>query len=591
MFNLLVHGHVRWWETPPFSMELSRFKEYSGEHAKGILATDPASLAELADVPTLLMYEVGVSGASSAVVRLGRLANVALAGSELTFEFVPQSERCYLRRDDILRLRQELNIDRFEPSRTHWAIKDGDLPPELLELATAAPPLRTVEVVATELRRAMHLLDRSRSKVLLREMALLPTEGFEKAWAMFPWLAHEMTRPEHHVLLRTAAKTPAARSAVEKILTIHVRGDHQAEPSWTFALVAFLDRYGSPTEGLVLQRELNHCRTVLAGYAARQLTVGDDMVQTIAGLLILCASSRLVQTSLRQEVTIVLRRLLDLRGSDIAWSMWSQDGQYHDDMRATATVAVALQRLGGDKYHTEVAQIVGWILSQQRADGAFSHISDTGEAVPDVVATTFALEALRRSALAPEISHVLERGERYLQVTQSNIGQWEASGWDTPHVTRVVLQYLHDAPTMLSQVDGFLLMARGFFQRAEDLAWEDGPNNRRLAAIATVHAVEMFLYGVFQHRDDLNLSAFRSSGTETIGLRDAMRALQDALRISQPGASLKFRDQLSSLVGRRNGIIHGADEISATQLAEGMKAAKSFIDKYSYDLLKLDLLQ
>jgi len=78
---------------------------------------------------------------------------------------------------------------------------------------------------------------------------------------------------------------------------------------------------------------------------------------------------------------------------------------------------------------------------------------------------------------------------------------------------------------MLPQVDGFLPMARDFFRKAEELRLEGGANNRRLAAIATVHAVEMFLYGLFERREDLALSAFRDNGTDTLGLRDALRAL------------------------------------------------------------------
>src|SRR3546814_4053262 len=71
---------------------------------------------------------------------------------------------------------------------------------------------------------------------------------------------------------------------------------------------------------------------------------------------------------------------------------------------------------------------------------------------------------------------------------------------------------------------------RDFFRKAEELRLEGGANNRRLAAIATVHAVEMFLYGLFKDREDLGLSAFRENGAETLGPREAMGQLQTALR-------------------------------------------------------------
>src|SRR3546814_18509926 len=94
----------------------------------------------------------------------------------------------------------------------------------------------------------------------------------------------------------------------------------------------------------------------------------------------------------------------------------------------------------------------------------------------------------------------------------------------------MVLDYLARPNDFLAQVDSFLLMARYFFRKAEELRLEGGANNRRLAAIATVHAVEMFLYGLFKDREDLGLSAFRDNGAGTLGPREAMGQLQTALR-------------------------------------------------------------
>src|SRR3546814_1066862 len=94
----------------------------------------------------------------------------------------------------------------------------------------------------------------------------------------------------------------------------------------------------------------------------------------------------------------------------------------------------------------------------------------------------------------------------------------------------MVLDYLARPNDFLAQVDGFLLMARDFFRKAEELKLEGGINNRRMAAIATVHAVEMFLYGIFERREDLALSPFRDNGFETLGPREALRSLQDSLQ-------------------------------------------------------------
>src|SRR3546814_15580198 len=74
--------------------------------------------------------------------------------------------------------------------------------------------------------------------------------------------------------------------------------------------------------------------------------------------------------------------------------------------------------------------------------------------------------------------------------------------YEDDFATAMVLDYLARPNDFLAQVDGFLLMARDFFRKAEELRLEGGANNRRLAAIATVHAVEMFLYGLFKDRED-----------------------------------------------------------------------------------------
>src|SRR3546814_17431601 len=99
----------------------------------------------------------------------------------------------------------------------------------------------------------------------------------------------------------------------------------------------------------------------------------------------------------------------------------------------------------------------------------------------------------------------------------------------------MVLDYLARPNDFLAQVDGFLLMARDFFRKAEELRLEGGANNRRLAAIATVHAVEMFLYGLFKDREDLGLSAFRENGAETLGPRAAIRS--EERRVGNEGVS------------------------------------------------------
>ena len=274
------------------------------------------------------------------------------------------------------------------------------------------------------------------------------------------------------------------------------------------------------------------------------------------------------------------------------WTI-ERDGQEIRSVRATALATVALQRLGDDRYHQAIRAAVEWLIAQRLpATGAAPRFEGDGE--PDVIASTLAMEAIRRSDLAEEVPHVLEAGDAWLVSGQTVLGGWVADPWSEDFVAAFVLEYLARRSEMLAQVDGFLLMARDFFRKAEELRLEGGANNRRLAAIAIVHAVEMFLYGVFDRREDFALSAFKENGTETLGPREALRALQDALQrlgVLAAPQRLPHRDNLSSLIGRRDGIIHRAHEISEAELGEGIQHARRFITRYGKELLKLDLLQ
>ena len=133
MFNLIVSGNESAWETAqPWSMMAGRFKEYSGTSIEvdAISMSDIQSLKKLEDVPTLIMYEWGIGAANGGIVRFGYLQNIKRTGQTISFNF---REEAHADRDIIVEYASELQINDLEKSRTHWAIKDGDIPRELLE--------------------------------------------------------------------------------------------------------------------------------------------------------------------------------------------------------------------------------------------------------------------------------------------------------------------------------------------------------------------------------------------------------------------------------------------------------------------------
>jgi hypothetical protein len=153
MFNLLGSGVAGAWEGTHLDMDLDRFNTYSGRYGEIVDAADPASLRQLEGSQALVMYEVGVDGPNATIVRHGRLRNVAKYGQVVSCQIELDAERPYLPREKIVDFAKHLDMHRFEQGRTHWAIKDGDLPPALLATAMqelpATPAPAAAESVGT----------------------------------------------------------------------------------------------------------------------------------------------------------------------------------------------------------------------------------------------------------------------------------------------------------------------------------------------------------------------------------------------------------------------------------------------------------
>lgn len=589
MFNLLVAGHSEMWETPPYSFGLGRFNEYSTVDAATVDLSRPETMRRLEEVPTLLMYEVGAGGPNARVVRLGRIRNIARRANELTFAFEPDHQHAFLDRAQVLGIADRLGIEQFEKHRTHWAIKEGELPPELIAMGTAERMQRPVTVVAAEYTEAIRERRGPETADLEQELRGYPP-SLEKAIALLPTRIVLHPTPELFPILGIEPRSAEGRNALVAVLARDVR-NRQLPEDWSFSLAWFLTLYGSATERARLESAISEC-------AQRMIELGGDesdrdgLVEEIGYTLWRSSRNRTLVGRLRRETAVLTDRLIRRQEQLGCWRDRT-GGDEVESVRATAFATVALQRIGDDRYHQAIGRAVAWLLTTILPEsGALPRDTTTGE--PDLVSTVMALEAIRRSDQAVEIPHVLEAGEAWLVAEQTVLGGWQTDQWTEDFTAGVILDYLANKSQMLAQVDGFLLMARDFFRKAEELQLEGGANNRRLAAIATVHAVEMFLYGLFERREDLALSAFKENGTETLGPREALRALQEALQrigVLTAPQRLPHRDRISALIGRRDGIIHRAHEVSEAELSEGMRDARSFIDRFAKLLLNLDLLQ
>jgi hypothetical protein len=101
------------------------------EHTEGavrqyIAPSGAVDLSLLASFPTLMMPELQDSG-SPQVARVGDVTDLALAGRDYRFRFVPNPAVPVISSDRIERASRQLQIDDWEFNRHHWAVKNVDL--------------------------------------------------------------------------------------------------------------------------------------------------------------------------------------------------------------------------------------------------------------------------------------------------------------------------------------------------------------------------------------------------------------------------------------------------------------------------------
>jgi hypothetical protein len=127
MFSLIIYGNGDMFSEPqPWSLDASRFLEYSCEQAQAIFGSRQ-NLNVLEELPTIVTGEWG--GSVSQVVRVGFVRNVKTAGGQIRFSFEENSHTT----DELLdENKKDLQLHDWECSRSHWAVKNGNLPQEFV---------------------------------------------------------------------------------------------------------------------------------------------------------------------------------------------------------------------------------------------------------------------------------------------------------------------------------------------------------------------------------------------------------------------------------------------------------------------------
>lgn len=121
MFNLIVSNNVR---NELVTLAVARMFEFTREETiRKFKFENVPDFSQLQKLPVLLMEE----GFENELAIVGNIVDIKTNGRDYNFQFVPLPHMPVLTNKEISRLSNLLQIDDFEFSRNHWAIKEVDL--------------------------------------------------------------------------------------------------------------------------------------------------------------------------------------------------------------------------------------------------------------------------------------------------------------------------------------------------------------------------------------------------------------------------------------------------------------------------------
>ncbi len=124
MYSLIVSGQFEEWEGKAFRFDKSRFLEYTSDVIKKQLRPLSIEAIEcLKSWPCVLIQE----GRAEEVVRIARITELSDLGRELRVMVNLCPSDAPVINGHLWRVREELDIEQFEFSRNHWAVKERDL--------------------------------------------------------------------------------------------------------------------------------------------------------------------------------------------------------------------------------------------------------------------------------------------------------------------------------------------------------------------------------------------------------------------------------------------------------------------------------
>jgi len=129
MYNLLVSAGSDAWQGEPWQIELPRcVREYTDNAIiEKFGALDAAAVEHLRTLPSIFAYETG----NNLDPKFGVIRDITKRQDQVRIEYDIQDIGPFLPHSALEQLRFELDIGKLEMHRTHWAVKDVNLPKEL----------------------------------------------------------------------------------------------------------------------------------------------------------------------------------------------------------------------------------------------------------------------------------------------------------------------------------------------------------------------------------------------------------------------------------------------------------------------------
>ena len=129
MYNLFVSHNADAWDGDPWQIEIDRcVREYTdNEITERYGSLGKAAIAELKRLPAIFAYEAS----NKLAPKFGIIRDATKRQGEMRIEYELQTVEPFLSAQDFDTLRFELDIGKWEMNRTHWAVKDVNLPKEL----------------------------------------------------------------------------------------------------------------------------------------------------------------------------------------------------------------------------------------------------------------------------------------------------------------------------------------------------------------------------------------------------------------------------------------------------------------------------